>query len=48
MIVTNLLAGCGERMKEDKVKSVQTSEIETDQEDGLMPGSGLDSERTVL
>ena len=48
MIVTNLLAGCRERMKEDKAENVQTSEIETDQEDGLMPGNGLDSERTVL
>ena len=44
MIVTNLLAGCGERMKEDKVESVQTSEIETDQEDGLMPGSGHEND----
>ena len=39
MIATSLLAGCSERMEEDGAEMVQTSEIEIDQEDGLMPGN---------
>ena len=42
MIVANLLAGCGERMEEDKAEKVQTSKMETDQENGLMPGNDID------
>ena len=37
IIVASLLAGCGERVKEDEAEKVQTSEMKTAQKDGLMP-----------
>ena len=39
IIATSLLAGCGERVEDDRAEKVQTSEMKTVQKDGLMPES---------
>ena len=42
IIMTSLLAGCGEHVKGDGAARVQTSETENDQEDGLIQENDLD------
>lgn len=48
IIATSLLAGCGERLEEDREEKVQTSEIETAQEDGLMRSEAEEAEEPAL
>ena len=42
IIATSLLAGCGKRTGENELEKAQTSEMETNQEDGQMLENGLD------